>query len=255
MILLHSQSFPHYGLDRFFGFAKSAGYDGVEILVTANYDTQNASYIKELEKRHDIRVKAFTLPSKVPIELLKGFQDVVKEFPQAKLNMFPAQSFSFTYKKWLENIAPKLCRKYDLKMNYRNMPIDFLLGVIPKNSENSLHSLREKGTICLDLSAVWSSKQDIMRTIHFLGDKLQSVYVSNVYQNRPYSRLETGILPIESFLTKLKQEKYKGQIVLNVSARDLQQGNDEKMVEVLKESRIFIEKYLIHGGESSLDDL
>lgn len=46
MLLLSSQSFPRYGLERFFDFAKKAGYKGVEISVNANYDTQNVEYLK-----------------------------------------------------------------------------------------------------------------------------------------------------------------------------------------------------------------
>lgn len=217
-------------------------------MVHENFDTQNADYIKTLEKRYNIPVKAFSLPLKVSLPLLKGFQNTVKEFPNATLNLFPAQSFAFQYKKWLDKYAPKLCQKYDLKMHYRNLPLTFMLGVLPRNTENSLHTLRERGTVCLDLSAVWSSKQDIMRTISFLGDKLKCVYLSNVYKNVPYSRLESGILPVESFLTKLGQRNFHGPLVLKVSPKHLHEGDDEKMVKTLQESKAFIEKYFRGKG-------
>lgn len=243
MILLHSKSFPHYGLDRFFEIASKAGYEGVEIMVSENFDTQNAAYIKTLEKRHNIQVRAFTITEKVTLNLLQGFVNMVREFPLVTLNLFLPQSFSFTYKKWFERTLPKVCQKYNLRLNYRNMPIDFMFGIIPKNSENSLNSLRERGNVCLDISAVWSGKQDVMRTISFLREKLKSVYLSNVDKNRPYSRLENGIMPIESFLTKLKQENYREDLVLGVSAKQLHEGDDEKMIQALKESKAFIERY------------
>lgn len=245
MLLLSSQSFPHYSLDRFFSFAKKTGFDGLEIQVNDDFDSQNPIYLKLLEKRHDIRIKAFCLPTKASKEVLKGFQDTVKEFPNSTLNLVPSQSFSFTYKKWLEIIAPKLAQKYDLHINFRNLPLNLILGMIPSNSENSLHALREQGTVCLDVSAVWSSKQDLMRTIPFLGDRLKCVYLSNVYRNVPYGVLDNGVLPLESFLTKLKQRNYNGDFVLRLSPKALHEGDDDRLCDVLTDSKSFIDQYFV----------
>lgn len=243
MILLSSKSFPHYGLDRVFAFAKKVNYDGIDLEVNANFDTQNPEYLKLLEKRHSISIKSFSLPDKVDKDILKGFQDTVKEFPNITLNLAPAQSFLFTYKKWLEVIAPKLAQKYDLHVNFRNLPLNLILGMIPSNTENSLQSLREQGDVCLDTSAIWSSKQDLMKTVSFLGDKLKCVYLSNVYKNVPYGVLDSGVLPLESFLTKLSQRGYHGDFVIRLSPVALHQGEDEKMLEILRDSKKFIEEY------------
>lgn len=243
ILLLSSQSFPHYSLDRVFSFAKKAGYDAMEIQINANFDSQDAEYLKTLEKRHDIPIKSFSLPDMISKELLKSFQDTVKEFPNAMLNLAPPQSFSFTYKKWFELIAPKLLQKYDLRLNLRNMPLNLILGMIPSNSENSLHLLREQGSVCLDVSAIWSSKQDLMKAVTFLGESLKCVYLSNVNKNVPYERLESGVLPLESFLTKLAQRGYHGAFVVHLSPKAMGEGDIKKINEVLIDSKMFIEKY------------
>jgi len=243
MLLLSSQSFPHYGLERFFNFAKKAGFDGVEITINGNFDTQNPEYLKELEERFKMPIKAFSMPQKSEGEYFAAYQHTVREFTQVSLNLSSPQSFSFGYKKWVDEVIPKLCQKYDLYLNRRNVKTKAMFGVLPDRPENSMFSLREKGRVCLDLSALWANKEESMRTVEFLGDNLHHVYLSNVHRNIPYSPLPAGILPLESFLKKLAQKHFKGNFTMVISPRNLHEGNDKKIIEILKESREYFDKY------------
>jgi len=114
MILLSTQSFPHYGLERFFAFAKEAGFGGVEITVNENFDTQNPEYLKSLSERFGLPIRAFSMPHKKEDSFYEAFQHTVREFPRVSLNLATPQNFSFGYKKWMEEVVPKLCQKYDL---------------------------------------------------------------------------------------------------------------------------------------------
>jgi sugar phosphate isomerase/epimerase len=243
MLLLSSQSFPHYGLERFFDFAKKAGFDGVEITINGNFDTQSPKYLKTLEKRFGIPIKAFSMPQKSEGEYFAAYQLTVREFPRTTLNLSSPQSFSFGYKKWMEEIVPKLSQKYDLQFNRRNVQAKAMFGLLPDRPENSMFSLREKGRVCLDLSALWANKEEPMRTIEFLGDHLKHVYLSNVHRNIPYSPLPAGILPLESFLKKLAQKHFKGDFTVVISPKNLHEGDDEKLLEILVESKEYFEKY------------
>lgn len=243
MILLSSQSFPHYGLERFFQFAKETGFEGIEITVNENFDTQNPEYLKSLSERFELPIRAFSMPHKKEDNFYEAFQRTVREFPRTSLNLATPQNFSFGYKKWMENIVPKLCQKYDLRLNRRNVTSKLMFGMIPDRVDNSLFSLREKGHVCLDLSALWMTKEEPMRTVDFLSDKLRHVYLSNVFKNIPYSPLPAGVLPLESFLKKLAQIHFSGDFTLVISPKSLQEGNDEKMVETLKDSRDFFDNY------------
>jgi len=44
-------------------------------------------------------------------------------------------------------------------------------------------------------------------------------------------------------LKKLAQKHFKGDFTLVISPKNLQEGNDEKMIEILKESRDYFDKY------------
>ena len=42
-----------YSIDRVFGFAKKAGYDGMELLMDDRWDTRQADFISSLIKKHN----------------------------------------------------------------------------------------------------------------------------------------------------------------------------------------------------------
>ena len=138
---------------------------------------------------------------------------------------------------------PHLAKKYDLLFCRRNTPFKFYMGLFPQRSENSLFALREMGYVCLDVSALWMSKEEIMKSVKFLGNRLKHVYLSNVHNNSPYAPPRKGILPLESFLTKLAQVKFEGDFTIRIKPQKLREGDDEKMLEILIESRKFHEKY------------
>jgi len=251
MLLLNSESFPNYGLERFFEFAKKSGYDGVEIVVNSNFDTQNPDYLKILEKRYEIPIRAFALSQKNEENFTKPLEKLVHAFPGSTLNLNSAQTLSFKYRNWLKKEIPRLAQKFHLQICRKNAPFKLLMGIVPSRGENSLLALREKGSVCLDLSALWISREEIMRTIPFFGDSLKHVYLSNVSKGRPYTFPDSGVLPIESFLTRLGQRQFSGDFTMKISPKHLPGGDDEKIVQLLTQSREFFEKYFVKPQEDA----
>lgn len=243
MLFITSQSFPHYGLERFFRFAKALGVDGVEIVINSNFDTQDPSYLKELEKRFEMPIKAFSLPTRGGEKYINAFEKVVPEFQGVMINLASPEILSFSYKKWMENSVPQLCKRFRLQLNRVTMPTETILGIIPAREESSLHMLRQKGSVGVDLSALWKSSEDIMRVPDFLREKMKVVYLSNVRNGSMYASLPIGILPVESFLTKLSRDNFRGDFIIKLSPGNLHEGDEERMMEVLQESKEFFGKY------------
>ncbi len=251
MLLFHTDNLPHHGLERIFDFAAQTGYDGIEIGVGVNYDTHDPEYLKSLEKRYKIPIKAFSMNIKKEEVLIKKYQNTVKEFHEVTMNLHPPQNLSFKYKKWLKEIAPKLAKKYGLRLCYRNVPFESLMGVFPKRSDNTMSTLKSKGFVCTDLTALAKSNEDIMKSIEVLGGHLKHVYLSNVYRNSSYSMPDRGVLPLESYLTKLAKIDYRGHFTLYVKGRDLQEGKDEVTLEKMKQAREFFDKYYVAVREAA----
>ncbi len=243
MLLITSQSFPHYGLERFFKFAQELSVDGVEILINSNFDTQDPSYLKELEARFKVPIKAFTLPTKGADKFINAFEKVVSHFEGSTVNLSSPEVLSFSYKKWMENSVPQLSKRFRLNLNRITLPAETIMGIIPARNEASLHMLRQKGNVAADLSALWKNTEDVMRVPDFLREKMKVVYLSNVRNGSMYAPLPIGILPVESFLTKLARDDYRGDFIIKISPRNLHEGNWERMMETMQESKDFFEKY------------
>ncbi len=243
MLILASQSFPRYGLERFFQFAKELGFKAVEIGISSNFDTQNPKYLHELEDRFGIKISIISLPASGAEELIGAFEKVVAEFTGITVNVYSPEVFSSQYKAWMQKSLPQLCQRYRLRMNRVTAPFKTVLGIMPTRTEGSMHSLREAGDVSVDLIALWKSSEDIMRAPGFLREKMKHIYLSNAQGGQGYTPLAHGVLPVESFLTKLAREGYSGDFTLKISPSNLHEGNDERMKEVIKDSKEFFEKY------------
>jgi len=243
MILFHSENVSLFGLDRAFEIAKKTGFDGMEIHITNNLDTQNPEYLKRLEKRHDLPIKAFSLSQGYEEELIKAFQTTVREFPRKKIILASAGQFSNHYKEWLTRIAPQLAQKYELQYLRRNTPTQTMMGFLPSRVDNSLATLRQIAMVCLDLSALGTNNEDIMKALSVVGDRLGHLYVSNVYQGIPYGLPQKGILPLESCLRKVSGV-FQGDYTLTLDGKILMQNDENTLVNQLKDGLNFVREYI-----------
>ena len=243
-MLLHTDSLSHYGLDRVFRFAHESGMSGLEISVGADLDTQNAAYLKQLEKRHQIPVKAFSIHPEFEETHFRAFQLVAREFPETIIILRSASTMSYAYKKWLDLIVPKLVVKYRLKLHWANAPLETFLGVFPGRNDNTVAALREKGLMCLDIAALNTSKEDLLKTVELIGENLQHVHLSNFNQGQLYQLPMDGVLPVESFLNKLSRMPFKGEISLRVAPECLSEGQDEMVISKLRACGDFVAKFM-----------
>ncbi len=243
MLLLASQSFPHYGLERFFRFSQELGFNGVEIQISSNFDTQNPEYLRELEQRFNTKIAIISLPATGAENLIEAFERVVEAFPGVMVNVYSPEMFSSQYKSWMQKSLPQLCQRYRLRMNRVTAPFKTVLGIVPTRTEGSMYSLREAGDVSVDVIALWKSNEDIMKAPGFLREKLKHIYLSNAQGGNGYMPLPHGVLPVESFLTKLARENYRGDFTIKISPSHMYEGNDDRMKEVLRESKVFFEKY------------
>jgi hypothetical protein len=65
--------------------------------------------------------------------------------------------------------------------------------------------------------------------------------------SKKYYLPEDGILPLESFLTKLKQDNFPGSISIKVNPKYISAGNDEKVIKHLKDTKAYYDKYFTNA--------
>lgn len=244
MISLNTESLRKYGLNRIFEFAHKAGYDGIEVDVDKNsYDTQNAEYIKELSGKYKLPIVALHTPTDGSQKSVEHVIDMAIYLKCPVVAITPPKLLDFKFTNWLKKEVPNLRKKKKIHIALMNASGKTLLGFLPASALNNISDLKKFGMVCLDCSSTVSKKWDLMKTYEHLKKLIVHVHLSNVRKHKEYSLPNEGILPLESFLRKLKSNDYKGAISLRVKPTELSAGDDEKVVKKLKKVKEFVEEF------------
>lgn len=248
-ILLSSISLEHYGLNRVFAFAKEAGYDGVDIEVSKTYDTQDGAYIRSLSEQYGLPVVNLVTPKRLSdkAQVMK-YVDLAVEIGAKIVTVHPPRLFDFSFTQWIKNELPHIRKKSAIKVALLNAVPSRLLGFIPQHAMNSPTELKRFREVALDTSNVYNLHEDLIRLYERLKGEIVHIFLSNVRGGRDHSLPMDGSMPIESLLTKLSKDGYKGALSLRVIGKELGEGNEQKVISKLKETKQFIEKYLKLGG-------
>lgn len=245
MIALHTSSLHKYGLNRIFEFVKAAGYDGIEIGVDKNnFDTQNAEYIKQLSDLHGVPVLALHAPIDASDKSVEHVVEMAEYLKCPLVIISPPKLLDFKFTNWLKKKIPTLSKTKHIQIALLNAPNKTVLGFLPDRAMNSIADMKRFGAAALDTSSAASKKWgNLMSVYGHLKKSIVHVHLSNINKHKEYSLPNEGILPLESFLKKLKASDYKGIISIRVRSTELAAGEDEKVVNKLKKVKEFVDEY------------
>ncbi|MBU0668316.1 hypothetical protein KJ951_00550 [Patescibacteria group bacterium] len=247
MLALSTDSLKGYGLNRIFQIIKDAGYDGVDLAMDPkNFDTLNADYVKKLSDQVGIPVLTIQTPMGSNSKKIREAVDMAKKIGTNVIIIQPPKFFDYKFIGWMKNEIPKLRQKENISIALENAPSKSFLGIIPEHAMGSVLDLKKFKHACLDTARLGQRKEDIIRVYKTLQKYMVCIHLSNVRAGTPYSPPEKGILPIESFLTKLKQDNFKGTISFKINGKFLNAGDDEKLMHSLAEQKRFYETYFVN---------
>jgi len=244
MLSLSSDSLKGYGLNRIFQTVKMAGYNGVDLVIDPkNYDTQNAQYIKSLAESMGVPVVAIQTPPNANPHKIQEAVQMAKILGTRVIVVQPPKIFDFKYIQWLKNEIPKIRQKENISIALENAPSETFLGIIPEHAMGNIIDLKKFKHVCIDTSRIAQKRDDLIRIYKALKKFLVHIHISNVKAGKYYYPLAKGILPLESFLTKLKQDGFSGNISLKVNPKFLEAGDDQKLMKMLEEQKLFYDTY------------
>lgn len=255
MIILSTDSLRGYGLNRIFEIAKAAGYDGIDVAVDFGlFDTYNGDYLEKLSEEYGMPIHAVSAPMQVRSDRVKQLVEVAKKVKAKVVILQPPKILDFKMASWLKVEVPRLREKEFISIALENAPAETFLGFIPLHTMSNTEELRKFKHISLDITRIGESRKDLMRSYALFRKYLVHVHLSNIYHGKKYAPPQEGIMPMESFLTKLKQDRYPGAISIKVSPKFLHVGEDEKVIDSLKEIKKYYDKYYTKVEVSDKED-
>ncbi|MBD3328431.1 TIM barrel protein, partial [Candidatus Peregrinibacteria bacterium] len=213
MLALTTDSLKGHGLNRIFQITKEAGFDGVDLSIEPkNYDTQDENYIKKLSDQVGIPVLAISTPANSNEKKIKIAVKMAKKLDTKVIIIQPPKFFDYQYIRWLKKEVPLIRQKENISIALENAPSKSFLGIIPEHGMGNIMDLKKFKHACLDTARLGQKREDLIRVYKILKKYVVHIHLSNLKAGTPYAPLNKGLLPLESFLTKLKQDDFPGTI-------------------------------------------
>ena len=231
-----------FGLDRVYGWAVEAGFDGVEIMMDDRWDTHQDGYLQALAERHGIPILALHPPIYGGAWRLDPEENLVRSAKLARRMDVPVVIAhppppGRPLERWKKGPLRE-AREQGVTVAVENMPRGEprVFSVRSRNCHLPEH-LAGVGDVTLDTSHFGASKVDLMWAHAILADQLRHVHLSdsNMEPGRDEHRLPgKGRLPLEPFLAALGERGYSGAVSLELKPWPLGTPDPEAILERMR---------------------
>ncbi len=257
---LSSGSLYTYGLDRFFQLAAEAGFDGVEVVIDARFDTRHPAYLHRLMERYRLPILSLHAPFRPdrlegwpqsPSRSIAAAAEVAK---QVGAGLVVAHLPFWTdrgYARWLlHDLAAWQKGNPNPQIALENMPLKwFRWWPFPLDlwRLNRLEEWTSFPRLCLDTTHLATKGLEALSVYERWREKVVHVHLSNALQKgrhiREHRRLEDGYLDLGRFLGRLAEDGYPGIVVVELQPRVLEAEDEERVRVHLRHQLAFCRKY------------
>lgn len=218
-------------IDESFGLIADAGFDGIEIMVTKDPDTQDGRRIRELSEDHRLPVAAIHAPFLLmtrrvwgadPVGKIDRALELARDVRAPLVIVHPPYRWQRGYRRWLDE-RPQETADEPPAVAVENM---FPLRVRGRavgtfHAGQSLEDLDRAPRVVLDTSHAAVAGLDLVEVVDRLGDRLVHVHLSNNAGRGWDSHLplDQGVLDLGAFLGALAARGFGGAVSLEIDLR------------------------------------
>lgn len=215
-----------------FELLADVGFEGVEVMVTKDPETQDAGTLRELAEDHGLRIDAIHAPFLLMTRSVWGTDPIGKidravelaqgaEVPLVVIH--PPYRWQASYRRWLDEHLPGLAERTGVRVAVENM---FPLRVRGRalatfHARQTLEDLEGFPDVVLDTSHAAVAGLDLLELLRRLGPRLAHVHLSNNAGKGWDSHLplDEGVLRLEPFLDALAAGGFDGAVSLELDLR------------------------------------
>lgn len=248
-----------YSLERCFALAKTAGYDGLELMVDQRWDSRQIGFLQGLVEQFELPIVAVHSPfwpsipgwppdqpgritQSIQIAEALNAQTLIHHLPARISTMFAVVGSRFigvpapwlrgeaSYKQWLETEYAPLQANTPVKLCIENMPAWNRLGRSWRlHHWNTPDQMMQFGHITMDTTHLGTWGLEPVEIYQKWGKRVGHVHLSN-YDGREHRRPGDGRLKLAELLATMTQDGYEGAISLEVYPEVLDAGQDDEKV-------------------------
>jgi sugar phosphate isomerase/epimerase len=215
-----------------FPLLAETGFDGVELMVTKDPDTQEPRRLSELAEDHGLAVAAIHAPFLLMTRSVWGSDPVGKIYRAIELAeqvsaplvvVHPPYRWQTRYRDWLRERLGSLTESTSVRVAVENMfPVRVRGRTLAAfHAIRTLEDLEGFDHVVLDTSHAAVAGLDLIEALRALRGRLAHVHLSDNAGKGWDSHLPVseGILPLDRFLDGLAAEGYGGAISLEIDLR------------------------------------
>jgi sugar phosphate isomerase/epimerase len=247
-VAFSSGSLYPFGLERVYGWAAEAGFDGVEVMMDERWDTHQEFYLNDLVERHGLPILALHPPLRRgawglgPEETLVRVARLASKIGAPVVVAHPPPP-GRPLERWRAGPLRE-AREQGVAVAVENMPRGEAGGFfrVRRRSCYLPEHLADVGDVTLDTSHAGASKVDLVWAHSVLAGQLRHVHLSdsNLEAGRDEHRLPgKGRLPLKPFLAALAASGYPGAVSLELKPWPLGTPDPETILERMRAARRF----------------
>lgn len=234
-VILSTGSLYTYSLSEVFNIAKSAGFDGIELLIARGNCGIGSEHIQELTDRYDLPVLSLHSPFMV-CNGWGGFWDRVRrslsmamELSVPLVNFHPPSGYIIRHH-LSDELAGHIKTYKDMVagsgivLTIENLPTirtfrRFLVNRLLPRTTNNMYQIADFARdndihVTFDTTHTGTSGVDLLEAYAVFRDRIENIHLSD-YDGRGQHLLPgKGYLPLEKLLTQVKADGYDGTITL-----------------------------------------
>ncbi len=249
-LTLSSDTLNGYGLDYIFSLAKKCWFDGIELAIWKNFDSQNPEYVKELSEKHKIKVYGIQTSASLNKKEMNKALDLCEALNCTNININAPKFFNYRAFDFIKsNLKNYITSNKDINFSIIN-PEDssFFVLPLPKYRFNNIVEIIKKygSYVSLDITNIdeESFEDEFYRKLEDFLPYISTIYLSDKDKNGT-SHLIPGewVLKIPSFLKKLKEKKYNNNICVKIDINKADLADNEKTELILKKAVNYYKEY------------
>ncbi len=256
-LALSTGSLHNYGLNRAWAFAAEAGFEAVEVMIDARWDTRQPAYLRRLAAENGLPAAALH----TPFRPIPGFGDdypacvrqalaLAGEVGARSVVAHPEGGDGSDWGGWLRKHYDELSPPGGPRLAIENLPlVPGKSGGKPRYRTHTVERIARFPCITLDTTHFATAQVDVLVAYDTLWERVGHVHLSDFAAGKEHRLPGTGELPLDRFLAALVARGYDGVVSVELHPDALGAGDDDVVLARLREAVAFCRRGLAPAGD------